>query len=193
MSSFEYVMVIVSIILGLGITTLLRGAVNAVRVETETTPGLLHSLWVLALLLQHVALWSLRWSGERREEWPAGVLLFFLLLPILWYAQAELLFPRAGRKVDLTEYLLDNRRPFFGLACLGFISAGIGPFVFYDGVDPFTGVAAQALGQSLFYALLASVSLILALSRNKRLHLTVAWLWLLFIIMGLFTNPLTVG
>ncbi len=72
MSSFEYVMVIVSIIMGLGITTLLRGAVNAIRADTDSTPGLLHSLWVVALLFQHVALWSLRWSGERREEWPGG-------------------------------------------------------------------------------------------------------------------------
>ena len=72
-------MVIVSIIMGLGITTLLRGAVNAIRADTDSTPGLLHSLWVVALLFQHVALWSLRWSGGRREEWPAWVLLFFLL------------------------------------------------------------------------------------------------------------------
>ena len=180
-------MVIVSIIMGLGITTLLRGAVNAIRADTDLTPGLLHGLWVVAVLFQHVALWSLRWSGERREEWPGGVLLFFLLIPIIYYAQAELLFPRVGRQVNLTEYFLENRRSFFGLASLGFIAAAVGPFVFYEGVDPVSGGAAQGLA----YVLLASVSLILAFSRNERFHLAAASGWLLAMVF--FLANATVG
>jgi hypothetical protein len=152
-------MVIVSIIVGLGITTLLRGAVNTVRADTEMTPGLLHGLWVVLVLYQHVALWSLRWSGERREEWPTDVLLGFLLIPIFFYAQAELLFPLAGRKVNLTEDFLSNRRLFFSLAILSFAAAAIGSFVFYDGADPFGGDTVPVI----LYVIASGVSLIAGL------------------------------
>ena len=188
MSSFEYVMVIVSIIVGLGITTLLKGAVNAIRTDTELAPGLLHGLWVVLVLLQHVALWSLRWSGQRREDWPAEVLLVYLLIPIFFYAQAELLFPPAGRKVNLTKYFLSNRRPFFSLAILSYVAAAIGPFVFYDGVDPVSGGAVTVIP----YAIASAVSLILVFSGNERLHLACAATFLVLMATN-FLPSLTVG
>ena len=181
-------MVIVSIIMGLGITTLLRGAVNAVRAETEVKPGLLHSLWVVLVLFQHVAVWSIRWSGERREEWPAEVLLVFLLIPIFLYAQAELLFPPTGRKVNLTEYFLSNRRPFFSLAILSLAAAAIAPFVFYDGVDPFGGGTVAVIP----YVIPSAVSLILVFSGNERLHLACAATFLV-LFATYFLPGLTVG
>ncbi len=181
-------MVIVSIIMGLGITTLLRGAVNAIRADTDSTPGLLHSLWVVALLFQHVALWSLRWSGERREDWPADVLLVYLLIPIFFYAQAELLFPPAGRKVNLTEYFLSNRRPFFSLAILSWVAAAIGPFVFYGGVDPVGGGTVSVIP----YVVASAVSVILFFSGNERLHLACAATFLVLVAFS-FLPSLTIG
>ena len=171
-------MVIVSIIMGLGITTLLRGSVNAVRAESLTTPSLLHWCWVAAILVQHVGLWSLRWFGEPREDWPFFVLLTFLLLPILYYAQAELLFPRTGREVHLTEYFIANRRAFFTLAILGFLGGALGPFVFYEGVDPFLGSDQRA---TLFFYLAMSVAAVAPLiSKSVRLHTVWAAAYLVF-------------
>jgi len=172
MSSFEYVMIIVSIILGLAITTLLRGAVRALRADTKTTPGLLHSVWAIVLLITMIYLWSLRWSGAERTEWPFGVLLAFLFMPILYYALSELLFPPEGVEVNLTEYFLDNRRVFFGLMILTQIAGAIGPSVFYDGYRlPGLGLAWQ-LGPIPF-------SLFFAWSRNERLHIGWAMVTLL--------------
>ena len=177
MSSFEYVMVIVAIIMGFGITTLLKGAVGAMRSESTLTPGLIHSLWVAAILIQHVVLWSVRWNGERREDWPAIVLFFYLLLPILYYTQAELLFPGGEREVKLSEYFIENRRPFFTLAILGYLGVAFGPLLFYEGV----GSAFFTDGRRFaIFGALSIVSLALLSSRSVRLHTTWALLYLAF-------------
>jgi hypothetical protein len=138
-------MVIVSIIMGLGVATLLRGTVSSLRAESSTTPGLLHALWVANVLVQHIGLWSIRWAGERREDWPFFVLVAFLAMPILYYAQAEILFPPQGRRVPLTTYFIENRRPFFALLVLSSLAAAIGPYFFYDGVQPTSGSTATYL------------------------------------------------
>jgi hypothetical protein len=171
MSSFEYVMVIVSIIMGLGITSLLKGTVVAMRRESPFKPGLLHGLWVVNVLVQHVLLWSLRWDGVRREEWPGFVLFVFLLLPITYYALAELLFPDEGRQIELTDYFIQNRKPFFSLFALSYVFGAVGPFVFYEGVDP-TGTIGDgdALVVVPLYGVLVAVSLLMARTESRRAH-----------------------
>lgn len=161
-------MVIVSIIMGLSVTIVLRGAVNALRTDSPTTPGYVHGLWVVTVLLQNIGLWSLRWSGEQREVWPFYILVAFLFLPILFYAQAELLFPRADRKVNLTDYLIENRRPFFALVILGVLAAGVGPFFFYEGVDPVSGGDQRAV--LISYVVIAILNVPPLISKNVRLH-----------------------
>jgi len=177
LSSFEYVMVIVSIIMGLGITALLRGTIDTLRADSGWKPGLLHSLWVANILVLHVGIWSLRWSGERRTDWSFGVLLLFLVLPILLYALAELLFPRETYGVQLSEYFLSNRKTFFGLSVIVWLASGVGPFVFYGGVDP-TG------SPVVVYLTLAALSGGLAFSSSRRLHVAYASLLLLSMLVS---------
>ncbi len=184
MSSFEYVMVIIAIIMGFGITTLLKGTVESMRSESTLTPGLLHSVWIVSLLVQQVGLWAVRWNGERREGWPALVLLAFLLAPILLYTQAELLFPRGGRVVKLTEYFIENRRPFFTLMILGYLGGAFGPFIFYEGATPvFEG--ASVLSGLASFAVLIIVSLALMFSKSVRLHTSFAVAYLGFLLLHL--------
>jgi len=159
-------MVVVSIIMGLGIAALLRGTINALRAESSWRPGLLHSLWVVNVLVLQVGLWALRWSGEQRDDWSFGVLLAFLLMPILYYALSELLFPRQGGEVDLSEYFLSNRRTFFAIAALTQLSAAAGPLIFYNGVNPAQGPLFAYLGT-------AAADVYFMFSTRRRLHL--AW------------------
>ena len=191
MSSFEYVMVIVSIILGLGIATLLRGAIQAIRANSGSTLGGLHGLWVAILLLQYVQLWSARWYGGGREDWPALVLLAYLLVPIIYFAQAELLFPSARQAVDLDDYFLDNRVPFFGLAAAGHIATAAGRMLFYDPSSPMwiTGrIAVIVVGLLSVYA---AVCVALMWTRKRVMHLAWAVLYLLILIAQL--QALAVG
>jgi len=161
-------MVIVSIIMGLGITALLRGLVDAFRADRTWTPGLLHSLWVANLLVLHIGVWSLRWSGARRTDWPFGVLLAYLLLPILLYALAELLFPKSAEG-RLSDYFLANRRVFFTVLGMAWLVAFVGPFVFVG--NPFGG--GRLWAGAISPLLMAAASPVFAVSSNRRLH--VVW------------------
>ena len=184
MSNFESAMVIVSIIMGFGVIALIKGAASAVRAGTSTTPGLLHTLWVAIVLVQLVGLWSARWAVEPREDWPFAVLFSFLLLPIVFYAQSVLLFPPQGRETKLSEYFLENRRPFFSLAVLSYLLAWFGPQMFYGGVAT-TGDRGLALG------IYVAVSVFLALSSNERLH--VVWALVILVRTTLTYGGLSVG
>lgn len=180
MSPFEYVMVLVSIILGLGITSLLRGTVNAWTRGTDTKPGLLQSLWVASMLLAHVHLWALRWSGEPRNDWPGLVLLSFLFLPVVYYALAEFLFPPPGRAVALDEYFLDNRRRFFALNVLMALAQSVGGMVHYGDRAP--------LWEPLT---IVPFAVFFMFSKSKRLH--IAWAVLVLVGFALRLAEVSIG
>ncbi len=116
MDPFEFIMVLVSIIMGLGITTLLRGVVRSLRPDTTTAPGLVHAIWVVWVFVMHVGVWSGRWVVADRPVWTFWDLLSFLLVPILLFALAELAFPLGDAQTNLTDYFYEIRGRFFPVA-----------------------------------------------------------------------------
>ena len=174
MTPFEYVMVVVSIIIGLAITTLLNGAVTALRADTKVRLGLLHGLWVMQILMLTVWLWALRWSGVARAEWSVGVVMAYLFIPIAYYAASALLFPPERAEVSLDEYFLENRRVFFGILILTDLAGYFGPYLFYGGVRPTGAEWPVTLGFIPIHAALAWTS-------NRSAHLA----WVIFRTIGI--------
>ena len=186
-------MVLVSIIMGLGITTLLSGAVNTLRADTLTKPGLIQGLWVLFLLLIHIGTWLLRWRVADRPQWTGPEVVAFLFAPIVLFALASLVFPRETREVDLNTYFIENRRPFFGLLASLAVAVLVGPFVFYD-IDAFgtvIGAEIDATGAALRVLIAVSICGLLAWSSNAKLHLTFAVISLI-LALSLVGAPLLV-
>ncbi len=118
MDPFEFIMVLVSIIMGLGITTLLRGVVRSLRPDTATVPDLVHTMWVVWVFVMHVGVWSGRWAIAGRQVWTFWDLLSFLLVPILLFALAELVFPLEDVHTNLTDYYDEIRGRFFPVAAM---------------------------------------------------------------------------
>ena len=112
MNLFEFLLVVVSIVLGLGITELLSGLAGLFRGDFVT--GRLHVLWMLFVFQIQVQMaWGL-WALRSREEWLYPEFLLLLLGPILLYMAAAVLFPTvAGSDETLDDYLMARRRPFF--------------------------------------------------------------------------------
>ena len=126
-------MVLVSIIMGIGVTTLLRGTIDLFRADADTRPSAVHLLWVLNLLLLHIVVWIIRWRAGGQAGWSFGEILLFLFVPIILFASAEWVFPPAGREVDLSTYFYDNRRVFFLLQGVLSLAMAIGPTLFFGG------------------------------------------------------------
>jgi hypothetical protein len=176
-------MVLVSIIMGLGITTLLRGSVKVLQAGSGMTPGLLHGLWVGQILVAQVGLWAIRWTAEQRSAWSGPVMLLFLVMPVAYYALAELLFPPPGSSVALNEHFLDNRRGFFGLLIVTSIAGAVGPSLFYQAPADRAGIV-MLLGLIPGYVFFA-------INRNPRLH--TIWAVVVLLVYLLFLAVSSVG
>ena len=92
MTIFEYLMVMVSIILGLSITQVLRGLSKIARSPQRSAVVTIYGVFLFGL---HVQTWWALWDLTVVPEWN---FLFFLLLisiPSVLFATTELLFPMA--------------------------------------------------------------------------------------------------
>ena len=123
MGLFEFIMVIMSIIIGLGIAELLSGLARTLQhrasVHIYWVHLLLTSVVFLALIQQFWEAWSLRdVSG-----WTIGGLLHFLGAPICLYLCAKLLFPDETGAVDFEKHYYGDMRPVWLLLGLANILA----------------------------------------------------------------------
>lgn len=134
MNAFEYLFVIVAIVLALGLAELLGGVVRILRGDLKSHP--FHALWIVVVFQLQVQLaWGL-WGLHRRAAWRYPEFLLLLSGPIVVYLIAALLYPtEAPERADV--HLLRRRRPFFLLqaAYVG-LTALYGWFLFGEGWLP---------------------------------------------------------
>lgn len=114
MSPFEYVIVLISIILGLGITTILTGLAEMIKHARLSSIYAPHAIWIVLVFVLHVHEWWENYSLKSISVWKLPMFLFILLYPICLYILAHLLFPtevKAG--VSSKEFYLSNFRRLF--------------------------------------------------------------------------------
>lgn len=185
MGVFEFVTILMTIIIGLGMATLLSGFVNALRPDTTSRPGFIHTVWVLWLFVTQVGIWSARWRLADRTEWSGWSLLAVLVSPVLLFIMASLLFPAKSEKRPLDDYLINIRRYFFGIVTIFWLTALWGSW-YFDGIVP--GFHTN----TIFIVLSAAATGVLAWTANLWAHRI---LGMVFLILALFIwgSHLTVG
>jgi len=116
---FQHVMVLISIIIGLAITHLLSGVVDAVdRANDEDEPEIasaLGALWAATVFFWMVNFW---WFQFRLLSlvgaWTIWRYLFIILYSVALYTLAVILVPRNWDAIKrYPEYFMRNRRWFF--------------------------------------------------------------------------------
>jgi hypothetical protein len=120
MDPFSYLSVLLSIVLGLGLSHLLAGAAQLVRYRVAVrsyTPAL---LWMAMLFLLHVQVWWSVFDLHRVKVWTFFGFMLVLLIPVLTYLLTYLLVPDFGREgpIDLRTQYYESRRWFFALLML---------------------------------------------------------------------------
>lgn len=93
MTPFEYVSVLISIILGLGITQIVTGVADVIQNWSKTTLYLPHSLWIVFVFFLHIQEWWILYEMRSITEWKLSIFLFTILYPIGLFVLARLLFP----------------------------------------------------------------------------------------------------
>ena len=181
MSPFEFVTVLVSIILGLGITQLMSGVADLIHQWEKVKLYWPHSLWVILTFVLHVQEWWFTYELKSITTWRLPFFLFEILYPINLFVLARILFPSASDgPVDLkTFYFLNYRKFFMIVIVLSALSAIENIFIHVYGVEGW-----------LINVVLLVLLLVVAVKDNKSpwLHKGLAVLMLLSMIVGIVVN-----
>lgn len=172
---FNYVMVLVSIVIGLAITHLLQGVARIVQHPGREKTYWIHLVWVGATFLGAIFWW---WWQFRlaTQVWTFQLYGFVVAYAVLIFVRSAMLFPADLEGYDgYKDYYYSRRAWLFGLAVLQ---------VVVDLVDTLLKGVAHFLSLGPIYmaasaAMLAGFT-IAAFTRNELYHAVVALIFLAF-------------
>ena len=124
MDQFEYVMVLVSIIIGLGIAHILLGIAGIIdrlsRKKDRLELSLAHAAWLAFCFLWLVMFWWWEYRFSTRvSDWTMGLYLFLVCYAVTLFLLQAVLVPRTWDGVtSLKEYFLERRAWFYSLLAL---------------------------------------------------------------------------
>ena len=137
MSGFEYLIALVSVIAGIGLTRALSGLARIVNLRFEVRISDLHLVWTISLLIWLISYWWFTFLLASVEGWTIPLFVFVLLYGALIYFLLALLYPddlRAG--ADLFEQFINNRKWFFAtFTCLGLMDLADSLIKYHHGLD----------------------------------------------------------
>jgi hypothetical protein len=159
---FSFVMVLLSIIVGLGVTELLTNIARQIQHRRTTKYYWLHSVIVALVFMALLQQWWESWSLQSKTEWSFTGLLLMLGGPIGIYLISHLLYPAEIEDTDFDVHYYDNARVIAGLGVITVILAALfRPLSFGD---PMLVVG------NIPTAILLVAFLIATLTNNRKVH-----------------------
>jgi hypothetical protein len=133
MTLFEFVSVMVSIILGLSLSQMLEALARLMRDPKDVQAFKPQTIWTLSLILTHFLLWWSIWDF-RDAAWNYPRFVVASVEPLLLFFMGALILPSAGSvSVDLKSHFLRVRPLLMGLyALLMIIFIVDGPVIFHS-------------------------------------------------------------
>jgi len=133
---FNYLSVVISIILGLGLGHLLTGCARLISARESLTMSWLYVGWVMLLFPLYVTYWWAFWDYRKQVNWTFVAFFFLLIGPICLYLITAMLLPDISNKnsFNATAHYLNIRTWFFALwAVLQFWGIMLSPWL-KDGI-----------------------------------------------------------
>jgi hypothetical protein len=180
MDAFNYVSVIMSVVIGLGLSQLLTGTAELVKARRRIKFYWVHLLWIPLIFVGHIFLWWTMWNLRLIRNWNFFSFLVLLLAPVLLYVAAAFLIPRVESDVfiNLREYFYENSSAFFGVIAAFTAVLGAENWLLTGRLSP-----APVTGIFAFWFVLLCIS---AIVKNARYHAIIALLFgLLFLLFVL--------
>jgi len=164
--TYQHVVVVMSMVLGLAVTQLLRGMAQLHRSRGRVGTYWLHWGWVTLLVVFSLLLWWTFWNYREITEWNFLRFALYLSPIIVLYYVTAIAFPDPSDDVTaIREYYFANRVGFFGaFALCGALTALVAAVV-----------RGLPLSDSSYVFRLGLVLLMLILMRSQsaRVHATV--------------------
>jgi hypothetical protein len=118
MDNFEYISVLISILLGLATTHLVVGAVSIVQNRDSTQIYWVHLLWVVNTLVWITQFWWFMFGWDKLDSWPISIFYLLFGYALALSASAGLLFPVRETVTDYRRFYYEHFRWFFGIQLL---------------------------------------------------------------------------
>src|SRR5919108_2227327 len=118
MSAFEYLSVLISIILALGMTRVLAGVGEMLQARSRRHIYWVHVVWIVNLFTYLVVAWWIFYRWRNQQLWNFYLFVFVLISPTILYLASMLLFPPEagiGESVDYKAHYYANHRAFFAI------------------------------------------------------------------------------
>jgi hypothetical protein len=135
--AYEHLLVVMSIVIGLSITQLLKGAAQLYRARARVRAYWLHWAWTILLLVFSLLVWWTYWGYRSIAEWDFFRFVLYLVPAVVFYFLSAITFPAPTDDVtDLRAYYYANRAGFFGTFATYAFVAGLTAMIVRD--LPFT-------------------------------------------------------
>ena len=120
MSVFEYVSVMVGVVLALAVSQILTFIATIIANPDRVKKYWPHTLWTILLSLLNLNAWLLLWTMHGQSEFPVWKLLTMLTIAGLIFIASRVLAPDLppGGTVDLRAHLIRVRIPLFATLSL---------------------------------------------------------------------------
>lgn len=183
MGLFEFLMILLSVIIGLALTELLTGVASLLRVR-ETV----HFYWVhvglqfgifFALLQQ----WWESWELARVEVISFGAVLLLIVPSLVLFLIAHMLFPRPAKGANLEGYYYKQSPVIWGLVVFGTVEGTfIMPLVEQEPIFHAANISGLPM---------VALCVALAVSKNRKVHAIIAPIVLALVVLDTWlVNPI---
>jgi hypothetical protein len=163
MNLFEFIMVLTSIIVGMGLTELLSGIADSMTRRNKREFSWIHLLLSFALLFGIVKTWWELWDFHTTAEWTFPNLLLMLSPSIILYLVARILNPGREFKSSVEEYYFKNARLIWILVAIAIFIGNTFRTITQD--------AKLFIVDNLSAVPMLLISVLLIISTNRKLHM----------------------
>ena len=118
MNLFEFLMILLSLIVGLGLAEILSGIARSLKSNGSREIPWIHGATTLAVFVGLLQTFWESWGLRTIETWSFPAMLLMLGSPICLYLMAHILFPEGKEQTSLTEHYLEQTRLIWPLAGL---------------------------------------------------------------------------
>ena len=113
---YVHVRILLGMVVGLGLTHLLRNFANLIENPRRKAPYWIHLVWALSMFLYLLHFWWWQFRLSHQAHWSFNLYLFVTLYALLLYLLCAFVFSDSAAEHDsYRDYFYSRRRWFFGL------------------------------------------------------------------------------
>lgn len=185
MGVFEYIGVLISVIMGLGITHLATGSTKLIQHRDQVRFYLPHILWTTNVLIFILLIWWGMFTWADHKNWHAHEYLFITLYAIVSFVLASVLYPwDMAKDIDTREYFFRNRVWFFGTLIVAWCIDISETFIKADaGLRPIPQGYFEYIGAQVLLAMIGIAS------RSHAVHVVLPIVFFSFVLLLVVFSP----